>query len=104
MRIDKECDLIGNHHENVDAQTVYNALELFATEYIGASLNTAGVLTYITLARLGSNQTWVGSISAFITHWDNQVRQYNLTVTVQEDRLSKITILTLLQAAVHGIS
>ena len=32
------------------------------------------------------------------------MRQYNLTVPVGGDRISKATILTLLQNAVHGIS
>ena len=96
--------MVRKYHKHHDVQKVYSELQAFAITSTAASLNVADLLTYITIARLGAKQTWVGSTSAFITHWENQVRQYNLTVPIADDRLSKATMLTLLQSAVHGIS
>ena len=68
LKIDDGRDLVRKHHKHHDAQKVYSELQAFATTSTAASLNAADLLTYITTARLGANQTWVESTSAFITH------------------------------------
>ena len=68
LKIDDGRDLVRKHHKNHDAQKVYSELQAFATTSTAASLNAADLLTYITTARLGANQTWVGSIRLLSLH------------------------------------
>ena len=74
MRVAEGVDLVQKHHENVDAQMVYNKMIFFVTASTVASLNYAYLRTYIFMSRLGANQTWVRTTYVFITYWENQVR------------------------------
>lgn len=102
LKIDDGKDLVRKHHSTHDAQRVYTDLKAFSLKSTTASLNAPDLLTYITSARLGDNSSWLGSALGFITHWENQVRQYDQTGDPSEILLDN-TKLSLLQSAVHGI-
>mmetsp|Transcript_1216 Transcript_1216/g.1851 ORF Transcript_1216/g.1851 Transcript_1216/m.1851 type:complete len:123 (-) Transcript_1216:847-1215(-) len=60
------------------------------------------LMQYITSAKLGPRSSWVGTTSAFINHWTNQVRKYD-AMGDPNDNISDVMKLAMLQNAVRDI-
>ena len=71
--------LVRQHADNFDAQAIYSALSIYALQSTKAALSSSNLLSYITSAHLGHN-TWKGTTTAFILHWQEQVRRYEQLV------------------------
>lgn len=85
-----------------DAQKLFAELELRAKSSTSAIITAAELLSYITTATLGKN-TWNGTTTSFVLHWEEQVRLYERYVDVQS-RFTTELKRTLLQNAVNGIT
>ena len=66
-----------------------------------ADIDASSTLKYITTAKLGEG-TWKGTIVGFISHWQEQVRQYNKIVDDVEI-IGPNLMHTMLKTAVFGI-
>jgi hypothetical protein len=56
LRTDKGKALVGAHHTNADVQAIYKELSQYALQSAKASLDSASLLAYITLAKLGDGK------------------------------------------------
>ncbi|MGL4351678.1 MAG: hypothetical protein ACRCT2_14160, partial [Plesiomonas shigelloides] len=85
-----------------DAQMLFIELERHAKTSTSAILTATELLSYITTATLGKN-TWNGTTTAFVLHWEEQVRLYE-RYAPPTSHLGTELKRTLLQNAVHGIT
>ena len=82
-----------------NAQMAFKELKEHALESTSAKISSSQLLTYITSATITDGK-WRGTTSAFIIHWQEQVRRYGKMVTVEE-HFSGAQQKTMLQNAVH---
>ena len=94
--------LIRKYEGTHDAQAIFAELEERARTSTSAIITASELLAYITTATLGRD-IWNGTTTAFVLHWEEQVRLYNRYVDTQS-RLSTEIQRTLLQNAVNGIT
>ena len=85
-----------------NAQGLFEELEQHARSSTSAIITASELLSYITTATLGRN-TWNGTTSSFVLHWEEQVRLYESYVDAHS-QFSPEMKRTLLQNAVNGIS
>jgi hypothetical protein len=85
-----------------DAQLLFAELERHAKTSTSAILTASELLSYITTATLGKN-TWNGTTTSFVLHWEEQVRLYERYVP-PTSHLGTELKRTLLQNAVNGIT
>jgi hypothetical protein len=71
--------LVRQYASTFDAQAIYSSLAIYALQSTKAAISSSTLLSYITSARLGDN-TWKGTTLAFILHWQEQVRRYEMLV------------------------
>lgn len=94
--------LIRKFEDTHDAQALFMELEHRAKSSTTAILTATQLLSYVTTARLGSD-TWNGTTTSFVLHWEEQVRLYDRYSDVQS-RFGSVMKTTLLQNAVNGIT
>ena len=85
-----------------NAQMLFSELEQHAKTSTSAILTASELLSYITTATLGRN-TWNGTTTSFVLHWEEQVRLYERYVPIQSHLGTELKR-TLLQNAVNGIT
>ena len=98
---DRGKAFIREHEKDYDAQAVYKKLTEHHLKSTKALIDSSAILSYITLACLGSGE-WRGTTEAFIIHWQNQVRLYERQVPLN-DHFSDGQKRTMLQNAVSPI-
>jgi len=76
-----------------DAQKLFAELELRAKSSTSAIITAAELLSYITTATLGKN-TWNGTTTSFVLHWEEQVRLYERYVDVQSRFTTELSALS----------
>ena len=94
--------LIRKYEGTYDAQGLFVELEHRARSSTSAIITASELLSYITTATLGKN-TWNGTTTSFVLHWEEQVRLYECYVDTHS-HFSPEMKRTLLQNAVNGIS
>ena len=94
--------LIRKFEDTHDAQLLFVELERHAKTSTSAILTATELLSYITTATLGKN-TWNGTTTSFVLHWEEQVRLYERYVP-PTSHLGTELKRTLLQNAVNGIT
>jgi len=93
--------LIRKYEGTNDAQGLFSELEERAMSSTSAIIIAAELLSYITSATLGRN-SWNGTTTSFVLHWEEQVRLHDSYVD-RHSRFSPEMKRTLLQNAVNGI-
>ena len=93
--------LIRHYEGTNDARGLFLDLEYHALSSTTAILTASELLSYITTATLGKN-TWNGTTTSFVLHWEEQVRLYE-RYTKTHSHFSPEMKRTLLQNAVNGI-
>ena len=68
LKTDKGKDLLNEYKEDADAQTLLADLDDYHTKSTKAGLDSAQLLSYITLATLGPGSAWNGTTENFIIH------------------------------------
>ena len=94
--------LVRKYEGTIDAQMLFVELERHAKTSTSAILTATELLSYITTATLGKN-TWNGTTTSFVLHWEEQVRLYERYVP-STSHLGTELKRTLLQNAVNGIT
>ena len=94
--------LIRKYEGTYDAQGLFLELEQRAKTSTSAIIKAAELMAYVTAARLGSN-TWNGTTTSFVLHWEEQVRLYEFYAGAH-CQLSPSLKSALLQNAVNSIS
>jgi len=94
--------LIRKYEGSNDAQNLFLELEQRALSSTSAIITASELLSYVTTATLGRN-TWNGTTTSFVLHWEEQVRLYERYVDVHS-QFSPEMKRTLLQNAVNGIA
>ena len=94
--------LIRKYEGTNNAQGLFEELEQRARSSTSAIITAQQLLSYITTATLGKN-TWNGTTTSFVLHWEEQVRLYDTYVDAHS-QFSPEMKRTLLQNAVNGIS
>ncbi len=74
---------VHDHEDDGDAQEVYKAVVDYYFKFTKASLDSVGLLSYITSIHLCSG-LWNGSTHSFILHWQDQVHMYEKQVPTME--------------------
>jgi len=74
---------VRDHENDGNAREVYKKVVDYYLKSTKASLDSSGLLSYITSIRLGSG-LWKGSTHSFILHWQDQVRMYEKQVHTTE--------------------
>ena len=85
----------------MEAQKLFEKVINFYLHSRTANIDASRTLKYITSAKLGEG-TWNGTTVGFISHWQEQVRQYNKIVN-DVDVIGPNLMHTMLKNAVHGI-
>lgn len=93
--------LIRKYENSHDAQKLFGELEQRALSSTSAIITASELLSYVTTATLGRN-TWNGTTTSFVLHWEEQVRLYERYVD-SHSHFSPEMKRTLLQNAVNGI-
>jgi hypothetical protein len=94
--------LIRKYEGTNNARALFLELEKRALSSTTAILTASELLSYVTTATLGKN-TWNGTTTSFVLHWEEQVRLYERYVKTHS-HFSPEMKRTLLQNAVNGIS
>ena len=85
-----------------DAQAIYEDLCIYCQKSTKASLDSSNLMAYITSAKLGDGQ-WKGTASAFILHWEDQVRKFESLMSDPHDHFTDGQKRAMLQNSVHNI-
>ena len=93
--------LIRKYEGSNDARGLFMELEQRAKSSTTAILTAAELLSYVTSTKLGTN-TWTGTTTAFVLHWEEQLRLYERYVGLNS-RFTPEMKRTLLQNAVMNI-
>jgi hypothetical protein len=81
FKTEKGKSLVSQYEKDQDAQSIYRDLKKHALGSTSAWLPSDKLLKYITLARYPGN--WRGTASAFVLHWNEQVKRYK-TLEVED--------------------
>ena len=101
LKTDRGIVFVGQHEADRDAQQVFRKVIDFYLHSRTADIDASATLKYITSAKLGEG-TWNGTTVGFISHWQEQVRQYNKIVD-NTDVIGPTLMHTMLKTAVYGI-
>ena len=101
VKTDRGKLIVRKYDQDYDARTVYQELSEHHTKSTKAAMSAAALLSYITSERLGNGQ-WKGTTEGFITHWQEQVRQYERQVE-PSDYFSDGQKRTMLENAVRDV-
>ena len=101
LKTDRGIVFVGQHEVDRDAQQVFKKVINFYLHSRTADIDASAILKYITSAKLGEG-TWKGTTVGFISHWQEQVRQYNKIVD-NADVIGPTLMHTMLKTAVYGI-
>ena len=101
VKTDRGKLIVRKYDQTYDARAVYLELCEHHTKSTKAAMSAAALLSYITSERLGTGQ-WKGTAEGFITHWQEQVRQYERQVPMS-DHFSDGQKRTMLENAVRDV-
>ena len=101
VKTDRGKLIVRKYDQTYDARSVYLELSEHHTKSTKAAMSAAALLSYITSERLGTGQ-WKGTAEGFITHWQEQVRQYERQVPMS-DHFSDGQKRTMLENAVRDV-
>ena len=101
LKTDRGIVFVGEHEHDRDAQKVFEKVINFYLHSRTADIDASSTLKYITSAKLGEG-SWNGTTVAFISHWQEQVRQYNKIVD-EVDVIGPTLMHTMLKTAVFDI-
>ena len=101
LKTDRGIVFVGEHEVDRDAQQVFKKVIDFYLHSRTADIDASASLKYITSAKLGEG-TWNGTTVGFISHWQEQVRQYNKIVD-EVDVIGPNLMHTMLKTAVFDI-
>ena len=101
VKTDRGKLIVRKYDQTFDARAVYLELSEHHTKSTKAAMSAAALLSYITSERLGTGQ-WKGTAEGFITHWQEQVRQYERQVPMS-DHFSDGQKRTMLENAVRDV-
>ena len=101
LKTDRGIVFVGQHETDRDAQKVFKKVIEFYLHSRTADIDASASLKYITSAKLGEG-TWNGTTVGFISHWQEQVRQYNKIVD-DVDVIGPNLMHTMLKTAVFDI-
>ena len=96
VRIDRDITLVRDHESDKDAQKVFEKVMVFYLNLRAVDIDTSSCITYITSVQFGMGK-WNDTAVSFISHWQDQVRQYNKLVDDQKDTLSPNLMYTMLK-------
>ena len=102
LQTDKGKDIVRKYQSSRDAQRVYKEFKEHCESSTKATIDRDAILTYLTTARLGDGN-WKGTTNAFILHWVDKVRTYEMDIDGNSERLSTSQKLIMLQNAVSPI-
>ena len=74
LKTDMGKYFVRQHEHDYDAQAVFRKLEQYAVASTQAAIDSSGLLTYLTSAKLDSH--WRGTAQSFILHWCDKLRTY----------------------------
>ena len=92
---------VGQHEAEKDVQQIFEKVIYFYLHSRTADIDASNYLTYITSEKFGIGN-WNGTAVNFISHWQEQVREYNNLMENEEDQLSNNLKHTMLKTAVFG--
>jgi small nuclear ribonucleoprotein (snRNP)-like protein len=101
VKTDRGKLIVRKYDQTYDARAVYLELSEHHTKSTKAAMSAAALLSYITSERLGTGN-WKGTTEGFITHWQEQVRQYERQVPLS-DHFSDGQKRTMLENAVRDV-
>ena len=101
LKTDRGIVFVGQHETDRDAQKVFEKVINFYLHSRTADIDASSTLKYITSAKLGEG-TWNGTTVGFISHWQEQVRQYNKIVDAV-DVIGPNLMHTMLKTAVYDL-
>ena len=101
LKTDHGIVFVGQHEADRDEQKVFQKVIDFYLHSRTSDIDASSTLKYITSAKLGEG-TWNGTTVGFISHWQEQVRQYNKVVD-EIDVIRPNLMHTMLKTAVFGI-
>ena len=102
VKVDEGKAILRKEKASLNAQNVYAELRKQALKSTAATLNAMDYMQYITSAKLGPKSTWVGTTSAFLNHWMNQVKKYD-DMGDPNDTISDVMKLAMVQNTVRYI-
>ena len=85
---DKGKEIVREHTADRDAQTVFEKLETHASLSTEATIEIQKLVTFLTTTRLDSS--WKGTFSGFITHWKQQLMNYEDMTDASEHYTSEV--------------
>ena len=100
LKTDMGKYFVRQHEHDYDAQAVFAKLEKHAISSTQATLDSSGLLAYLTSAKFDSG--WKGTATSFILHWCDKLRIYEDLIPIK-DHLGNSVKLTLLQNTVATV-
>ena len=101
LRTDMGKYFVRQHEHDYDAQTVFCKLEQYAVASTQATIDSSGLLAYLTSAKLDSH--WRGTAQSFILHWCDKLRTYEDLIP-KTDHFSDAVKMSLLQNTVTSVN
>ena len=89
LQTDNDIVFVGQYENDYDAQQVISKLINNYHNSRNADIESNEILQYITSARFGQGK-WRGTAVSFISHLEEQVRQYNKLVEEEEEIQDKL--------------
>ena len=100
LKTDMGKYFVRQHEHDYDAQAVFAKLEKHAISSTQATLDSSGLLAYLTSAKFDSG--WKGTATSFILHWCDKLRIYEDLIPIK-DHFGNSVKLTLLQNTVATV-
>ena len=85
---EKGKEIVQEHTADRDAQTVFGKLETHASLSTEVTIEIQKLVTFLTTSRLDSS--WKGTFSGFITHWKQQLMNYEDMTDASEHYTSEV--------------
>jgi hypothetical protein len=101
LQTDKSASLVRRHEATRDAQTIWKELKEHQLSSTSGALHKERLLQHLTGHKL-SSLTWKGTFLSYITHWQDQMREYEALVPTAS-RFDDDMKRTLLQTALSSI-
>lgn len=89
LQTDRGIIYVGQHEYDHDAQQVFSKLINYYLNSRIEDIVSNDILQYITFVKFGQGK-WRGTAVSFISHWKEQVSQYNKLVEEEEEIQDKL--------------
>ena len=101
LQTDRGIVYVCEHEHDHDAQKVFAKVIAYYLKQRAADIEASDLLTYITTAKFGLGK-WKGTAVSFISHWEEQVRQYNKLIH-NDEKIRDTLKFSLLKTAVADV-